>query len=185
MQPNCIFPQQGGSQTGPGLGYFLILLALAACLGAADTGRAQAGKPSGWTSLAEEGAQVELAPDESGTHAMRITVRQTGGRFGIVCAAPGVAKAEAGQWYDLAFQARTDSRKTYALTVSLESANGEVVAARTTLPEVGGADWTPYTVALHVRQPASPCRLVIALADTGHLSLEDVAFGLRPGPGIH
>jgi len=185
MQPNHTFAQRSSSRPGSRLGFILILLALAACLGTANTGRAQAGKPSGWKSLAEDGAQVELVPDESGTHAMRITVRQTGGRVGIVCAAPGTARAEAGQWYDLSFQARTDSQKTYALTVSLESLDGKVVAARTTLPEVGRTDWTPYTVALHVRQPAAQCRLVIALADTGHLSLDDVSFVLRPAPGIH
>jgi hypothetical protein len=185
MQPNCIFPQRGGSRTGPRLGFILILLVLAAALWPTNTGQAQAAKPAGWISLAEDGAQVELAPDDSGTNAMQITVRQTGGRSGIVCADPGVTQAQTGQWYDLSFKARTDTRKTYALTVSLESSDGKVVAARTTLPEVGRADWTPYTVALHVRQPASPCRLVIALTDPGKLSLADVSFGLRPASGTH
>ena len=157
------------------------LPALAVCLWIVTTGLAQAGQPAGWQSLAEGGAQVELAPAGPGTDGLRLTVRQTGKRFGLVCTAPGVDRAEPGQWYDLSFKARTDAQKTFALTVSLESPNGRVVAARTTLPEVGRTDWTPYSVALHVRQPVAHGRLVIALADTGTLWLADLSLGLRAG----
>ena len=91
----------------------------------------------------------------------------------------GNAKLKAGQWHDLSFDARTDTQKTFALTVSLESPGGEKVSARTTLPEVGGTNWTHYTVALHVRQPVSKCRLVITLADTGSIWLNDISVVLR------
>jgi len=153
---------------------------------AATTGLAQPQNLSGWRAFAEGGAEVELAsdpippvPDGQGTDSLRLTVKRTGKRFGIVCADMQKVKLRAGQWYDLSFNARTDTRKTFALTVSLENADGKKVAARTTLPEVGKTDWTHYTVALHIRQPVSKCQLVIALADTGSLWLNNVSVVLR------
>jgi hypothetical protein len=153
---------------------------------AAETGLAQPNNPASWKTLAEGGAEVELVPDPAppvpdgqNTNSLRLTVKQTGERFGIVCADMGEMKLEPGQWYDLSFNARTDTRKTFALTVSLESPDGKKVFARTTLPEVGGDQWGHFSVALNVRQPASKCRMVIALADTGTLWLNDISVSLR------
>jgi hypothetical protein len=165
------------------------LLALAMFALAATTGLAQPDDLSSWKTLAEGGAEVELMPeavvpvlDGQGTNSVRITVKQMGQRFGIVCAGMGGTKLQTGEWYDLSFNARTDTRKTFALTVSLESQDGKKVSARTTLPEVGGTGWAHYTVALHVRQPVSKCRMVIALADTGTIWLNDISVVLRkPG----
>lgn len=165
-------------------------LVFATCVLAAAAGLAQPNSPSGWKGLAEGGAEVELVPDPNppvpdgrGTNSLRLTVNQMGTRFGIVCADMRKTELQAGQWYDLSFNARTEARKTFALTVSLESPDGKTVAARTTLPEVGGSSWTHYTVALHVRQTASPCRMVIALADTGSLWLSDISVVLRKTGG--
>lgn len=148
--------------------------------------------PVAWKALAGGGAVVELVPDPApplpdtqDTNSLRLTVRQTGQRFGIVCAGMVKTKLEAGQWYDLSFNARTDTRKTFALTVSLEGPNGKNVAARTTLPEVGGTNWLHYSVALHIRQPVSKSRMVIALADTGTLWLDDVSVVLRKTNEAH
>ncbi len=160
---------------------------------AAATGQAQPGNLSSWKVLAEGGAQVEIAQiaatppalDDQNTNALQITVKQTGQRFGIVCADMGKMKLEPGQWYDVSFNARTDSRKTYALIFSLESQNGKTVGARTTLPEVGQANWTHYAVALHIRLPVSKCRMVIALADTGSISLNDISVVLRKTAANH
>lgn len=159
----------------------LVIFALAA-----ETGLALPDDPASWTTLAEGGAVVELVPELAspalngqGTNSMRLTVKQTGGRFGIVCADMGKMKLEPGQWYDLSFNARTDTPKTFALTVSLESPDGKIVCARTTLPEVGGDEWGHFSVALHVRQPALKCRMVIALADTGTLWLNAISVVLR------
>ena len=142
--------------------------------------------------MAEGGAEVELVPDLAppapggpDTNSLWLTVKQTGGRCGIVCADMGEMNLEPGQWYDLSFKARTDTQKTFALTVSLESPEGEKVGARTTLPEVGGADWTHYFVALHIHQPVSKCRMVIALADTGSISLKDISVVLRKSDETH
>ena len=167
-----------------------LILAFAISALAAERGLALPGNPAGWKTLAEGGAEVELvpdfappAPDGQNTNALRLTVKQTGRRSGIVCADTGKLKLEPGQWYDLSFNARTGTRKTFALTVSLESPNGKKVFARTTLPEVGGNRWARFSVALHVRQPASKCRMVIALAETGTLWLNDISLVLRKPPG--
>jgi hypothetical protein len=153
---------------------------------AAETGLALPNDPASWKTLAEGGAQVELVPDLAppapggqDTNSLRLTVKQTGERFGIVCADMGEMKLEPSQWLDLSFNARTDTQKTFALTVSLESPDGKKVFARTTLPEVGGDQWAHFSVALNVRQPASKCRMVIALADTGTLWLNDISVVLR------
>jgi len=162
------------------------LFALATFALAAETGLALPDNPASWKTLAEGGAVVELLPDLASplpggqdTNSLRLTVKQTGQRFGIVCADMGEIKLEPGQWYDLSFNARTDTPKTFALTVSLESPDGRNVFARTTLPEVGGAEWAHFGVALHVRRPASKCRMVIALAETGTLWLNDLSVVLR------
>ena len=164
-------------------------LGLAASLLVSAEGLAQTIPGSAWEALAEGGAAVALAQDPAaavdgtGTNATRITISQVGKRFGIVCHDPGIAESEPGQWYDLSFNARTTTRKTFALIVSLESPDGKTVSARTTLPEVGRTNWAHYTLALHIRQPVSKPRLVIALADTGSLWLDDLSVVLRPAAG--
>lgn len=153
----------------------------------AATGLEQPGDLSSWKVLAEGGAEVEIAQvaatppalDDQNTNALEISVKQTGKRFGVVCADMGKMKLQPGKWYDVSFNARTDSRKTYALIFSLESLDGKTVGARTTLPEVGRANWMHYNVALHIRLPVSKCRMVIALADTGSISLNDISVVLR------
>jgi hypothetical protein len=141
---------------------------------------------SSWKPLAEGDAQVRIGQvsataslDGQNTNALQITVGQIGKRFGIVCADMGKMKLQPGEWYDVSFDARTDSGKTYALIFSLESLNGKIVGARTTLPEVGHGNWGHYNVALHIRLPVSKCRMVIALADTGSISLSDISVVLR------
>jgi hypothetical protein len=161
-------------------------LALIAFAFAVEAGLASPNDLSSWKALAEGGAEVEIVRDSSppwvtgqNTNALRITVRQIGQRFGIVCTDTGKGKLKPGQWYDFSFAARTDTRKTFALTVSLESLDGKTVCARTTLPEVGHANWTPFSVALHVHQPTAKYRMVITLADTGNLWLNDISLTLR------
>jgi hypothetical protein len=167
-------------------------LAVAIFALAMEAGLAQSNNPASWKTLAEGGAEVELVPDSTpplpegrDTNSLRLTVKQTGQRCGIARVDMGRMTLEPGQWYDLSFNARTDTPKTFALTVSLESPDGKQVCARTTLPEVGGADWAHFSVALHVRQPASNCRMVIALADTGTLWLNDISVVLRKTSAEH
>jgi hypothetical protein len=157
---------------------------------AAGTGWAQPGNPASWKVLAEGGAAVELSPGPAqsplggqGAQTLRLAVEKTGQLSGIVCADMGKMKLKPGQWYDFSFNARTDTPKTFALTVSLESLDGKKVCARTTLPEVGGLAWRRFSVALHVRQPAAKCRMVIALADTGTIWLNDLSVVRRKTAG--
>ena len=159
---------------------------------AASTGWAQPGNPASWNVLAEGGAVVELAMDTNapagqgaGAKSLKLEVKQTGERCGVVCADMGKMKLESGDWYDFSFNARTDPPKTFALVVSLESLDGKKVLARTTLPEVGGDQWGRFSVALHIRQPASQCRMVIALADTGTLWFNDLVVARRAATGVH
>jgi hypothetical protein len=162
-------------------------LAFAACALASSTGLAQPDNLSNWNTLAEGGAGVDIAQvaatppllEGQGTNALQVTVKQSGERFGIVCAGMGKIKLQTDEWYDVSFNARTDARKTYALTISLESQDGKKVAARTTLPEVGKVDWARYSVALHVHQPVSKCRMVIEMDDTGSIALNDISVVLR------
>ena len=165
-------------------------LALAVFALAAEMIWAQPNNPASWKTLAEGGAVVELSPDTvsplpgaQATNTLRIAVKQTGQLCGIACADTGITKLAAGQWYDVSFNSRTDPPKTFALVVSLESLDGKKVFARTTLPEVGGDQWGRFSVALHVREPATECRMVITLADTGTLWLNDITVVLRPAAG--
>ncbi len=144
---------------------------------------AQPSNPDSWNVLSDGGAVVELAPDTNapagqgpGARSLQITVKQTGGHSGVICSDIGKMTLATGDWYDVSFNARTDPPKTFALVVSLESPDGKKVFARTTLPEVGGDQWGRFSVALHVREPASQCRLVIALADTGTIWLNDLSL---------
>ncbi len=172
---------------------YIGFLTLAVLALTAATGLAQPGDLSSWKVLAEGGAQVEIAQiaamppalEGQNTNALEITVKETGKRFGVVCADMGEMKLEPGQWYDVSFNARTDSRKTYALIFSLESLGGKTVGACTTLPEVGRANWMHYNVALHIRLPVSKCRMVITLADSGSISLNDISVVLRKTPANH
>jgi hypothetical protein len=147
---------------------------------------AQPNMLEGWTTVTLGDAQVDLGLETvsppvslSGTNALRLNVGRLGERAGIVCANLANTDLVAGQCYDLSFFARTGSRKTFALTISLETLEGKVVCARTTLPEVGGSNWTPYHVALNVHKSASRNRLLITLAETGTIWMTDISLKLR------
>jgi hypothetical protein len=154
---------------------------------AAETRLARADDLSGWKSLAEGGAAVGVAldsaspRDEQNTNSLRLTVKNSGARAGIVHLEIAAADLRPGQWRDLTFYARTEARKTFALTVSLESRDGQKIRARATIPEVGGA-WTKYTLALNVRQPGSKCRMVITMAEPGTIWLNGISFATRQNP---
>jgi len=98
-------------------------LVFVVCMSKTITGLAQPGNLSSWKVLAEGGAEVEIVqvvatpPASAGqsTNALQITIKQIGQRFGVVCADMGKTKLQVGEWYDVSFNAWTDSRKTYAL----------------------------------------------------------------------
>ena len=143
---------------------------------------------NGWSVLVEGGAQAEIHSDtalpahEQGPHSLRLSIQNPGERVGVVNKGLGGFPVKAWNWYDLAFFARTETNKHFALTVSLESLDGKVLCARTTLPEVGG-DWQRYTVALFAREACDQARLVVALVEPGSIWFDDVSLLPRqPAP---
>ena len=161
--------------------------ALLLCALAAQVRSAPADDGSGWKPLAEGGAVVEITPDTAAppdgpnTNSWRLTVKNTGHRAGLVSSEIGGINLRGGQWYDLSFSAATEAGKRFALTVSLESPDAKTVAARATLPEVGGP-WTQYHLALQSRQAAPQWRLVITLAETGAIRFNDIRLAPRKKP---
>ena len=126
-----------------------------------------------------EVAQDTATPlDEQNTNSLRLTVKNPGRRAGIVSGQTEEVIAQAGQWYDLWFDASTEANRHFALTVSLESPDGKMVGARATIPEVGGP-WTKYHLALNARQGAAPCRMVITMAETGTIRLNVITLITR------
>jgi len=161
--------------------------AILLCALAAQGRSAPAGDGSGWQPMAEGGAVVEIAPeaaappDGPNTNSWRLTIKNTGHRAGLVSTAIAGTNLQGGQWFDLTFSAATEAGQRFALTVSLESPDAKTVAARATLPEVGGP-WTQYHLALQARQPARQWRLVITLAETGAIRFNDLRLAPRKNP---
>lgn len=141
----------------------------------------------GWSLIAAGGAKGQLEREsvtragETNSHVVRFVVVNPGERCGVSNRGGSGIRVGVGDWYDLAFRARTEKRENdrgYGLTVSLESADGEQVFARTTLPEVGG-DWKHYTVALHARVSGASARLVITMSEPGTIWLDDISLVAR------
>jgi len=145
----------------------------------------------GWALVAVGDARGQVDREVSGragatnSHSLRLTVLNPGLRCGVSYPCIAGFKVKAGSWYDLAFWARTEKRENdrgYGLTVSLESAEGGMVFARTTLPEVGG-DWNHYAVALHAYGSGPKVRLVITMSEPGTIWLDDVSLTGRTNDG--
>lgn len=128
---------------------------------------------------------VELVPDGQDANLLRLTVKQTGRRCGIVCTNLGKLKLETGQWYDLSFNARTQHPKNVCTHGVTGKPEWENCLRANDATEVGGTNRMPYAVALHIRQQASKCRMVIALADTGTIWLDDLSVVLRNTAANH
>jgi hypothetical protein len=143
-------------------------------------GTFEAEQLSGWTMIQEGGGEGEIARDssvplnETNLHSLRLTVTNPGTRCGVInTPGPGIA-VQSGNWYDLTFHARSEKRENdrgFGLTVSLESQNGEKVCARATIPEVGGVEWKPYTLALDAYHSDPKARVVITMSEPGDVVL--------------
>jgi len=130
---------------------------------------------------AQGSLKLESVTNSTASHsnALHLTVTKVGDRCGVLFVR-GV-EAEANQWYDLAFRARTDKRENdhgYGLTVSLEGRDGKQVFARTTLPEVGG-EWRDYTVALHSRLAHSAAVFTITMSEPGAIWFDQIELRQR------
>ncbi len=118
--------------------------------------------------------------NEGNPHSLRLSVTNLGTRCGVVNSGLRGMNVQAGQWYDATFYARKAVGRGVGLVFSLESTNGKVVCARTTLPEVGTQDWRPYTLALHAYASDPHCRLVIIPIEPCTIWLDAVSLVPRP-----
>ena len=140
----------------------------------------------GWSLIAVGGKgelqrEVAARNGETNSHSLRLAVMSPGERCGVSNRGGNGIRVIAGNWYDLTFQARAEKRENdrgYALTVSLESPDGQQVFARTTLPEVAG-DWKGHTVALHCRVSNPEARITITMSEAGTVWLDDVSLVAR------
>jgi hypothetical protein len=146
---------------------------------------------SGWHAVAENGAEGEIAQDsespsnERNPHSLRLTIKNSGGRFAVVNDAFRNLNVRSNEWVDLTLHIRAEPRENprwgYSLTASLESDDGRIVCARTTLPGIsGGGGWKRYTVALHARQSNPRARMVISVDEPGTLWLDVVSLITTP-----
>jgi len=152
----------------------------------------EADELNGWSLILVGEAEGQLEREfavggrATNSHSLRLTVVNPGRRCGVSNQAVSGFQVQAGECYDLNFQARTDKRESnrgYALTVSLESPDGDQVFARTTLPEVGG-DWNRCSVSLRAHDSGTKARLIITMSEPGRLWLDEISLVRRdPGRG--
>ena len=135
----------------------------------------------GWSLVTEGGAQGEITL-ESGSplndrnpHSLRLTVRNPGRRCGVANDGFWGMNFQAGEWYDLAFYARTETNAHLRPVVSLENQGGVTISEPATLPEVSG-DWKNYSLAFQARRSDPKGRLVIALPEAGTIWLDVVSL---------
>jgi len=135
----------------------------------------------GWTLIVDGGGKaemsrcVDLPAKEENPHSLRLSVTKHQPRAGVANGGNGGMSVIAGDWYELTFQARTETNKHFGLIISLESGNGRKVCSRATLPEVGGA-WKTYSLALQARESDPKARLVIAMPEPGTIWFDSVSL---------
>jgi alpha-N-arabinofuranosidase len=135
----------------------------------------------GWSFLAEGAAGGSMTLDAShplndrNPRSLKLVVSKTGTRCGVANSGFWGMNIQAGEWYDATFYARTEGNKGVGLVFSLESAVGDKVCARATIPEIGRGEfggpqppgsggpgqWRKYTLGLHANASDPKCRLVI------------------------
>ena len=146
----------------------------------------------GWQFLNKGNARGSIRLDKQmplnarNPHSMRLTVRETGARAGVVNGGFWGMNIVAGAWYDLTFHARTEGADRFDLGVSLESANGHERHAAAVVREVGSG-WKEYRVSLQAESSDRSGRLTITLNRPGTLWFDVVSlfprdtFKGRPG----
>jgi hypothetical protein len=128
------------------------------------------GNGSGSVTLENDRPSSDRSP-----HSLKIAVKATGQRFG---AATGGLSIRGDQWYEVDLMARTENNLHIGLVFSLESADGQTVSARATLPEIGG-NWNTYHLALHAQSALDNARLVISPIEPGAIWLDDLSLAPR------
>lgn len=143
-----------------------------------------ASAPDGWTTVAR-GARADIALDESrplnagNRRALRLEIASDGagngaGRAGIANEGYWGMAVRAGELYDLSLHARRDDRFSGALDVSLESADGRVLAQS----RITGLspEWKRHAVSLRATASDPKARLVITSSSPGTVGLDVVSL---------
>ncbi len=135
---------------------------------------------TGWIPVSQGAAHVTMgietntAAADQHPQALRLSADDRGPGIANPGAGGGIPVKE-GEWYDLTFEARTETNKHFGLIISIESSDGHKVNARATLPEVGG-EWNKYTLALQARRTDTKNRLVITMPEPGTIWFDHVSL---------
>ncbi len=135
----------------------------------------------GWKLLAEGGSKgaiklVTNAPlNERDPHSMRLTVRETGARIGVVNGGFFGMNFQKGKWYDLMFFARSESDTSFTLTATLASASGRENLGSATIQGVGG-DWKQYRCSIQATGTDAKGRLTITANHAGTIWFDVVSL---------
>jgi hypothetical protein len=142
----------------------------------------------GWRFLTASSSHADLKRDaggplsEKGPHSLRLNVTNAAGRC-VVVSTESALKLDAGTWYDVTFSARSEpTNRGFGLVVSLETADGQKICGRATIPEIGG-QWKQHTLAIPAGHSTSRGRLSIALFEVGTVWLDDVSLSPRKASG--
>lgn len=135
----------------------------------------------GWKLLAESGAKgaLKLVADgplnDRNPHSMRLSVREAGGRVGVVNGGFFGINFREGRWYDLAFFARTDGDARFTVTATLESANGRERYGSATVSQIGGG-WRQYRCAIQATGSDANGRLALTVDRQGTIWFDVVSL---------
>lgn len=122
----------------------------------------------GWSPVAEDGAKVWIFLDgtnplnDKSPHSLKVDVKKADGKAGVANEGYWGMSVVDGENYLLSFYAR--SEKKVPLTVTLESADGKTVYAKTKIKGVGG-DWKQYNCTLTAKDTDPKARLVIGFEE--------------------
>lgn len=135
----------------------------------------------GWKLLAEGSAKGSLklvtnSPlSEPNPHSMRLTVRESGSRVGVVNHGFFGMNFQQGKWYDLSFFARTEGEASFTLTATLESASGRERFGSATIAGVGGG-WKQYRCSIQATGSDTKGRLALTVEHAGTIWFDVVSL---------
>lgn len=135
----------------------------------------------GWKLLAEGGAKgaIKLVADaplnDRNPHSMRLSVRDAGGRAGVVNSGFFGMNFQQGKWYDLTFFARTEGDARFNLTATLESASGRERFGSATIQGVGGG-WKQYRCTIQATGSDAKGRLALTVDRPGTIRFDVVSL---------
>jgi alpha-L-arabinofuranosidase len=135
----------------------------------------------GWKLVTEDGAKgaIKLVADaplnDRNPHSLRLSVREAGGRVGVVNGGFFGMNFQQSRWYDLTFFARSEGDARFNVTATLESANGRERYGSAAIAEVGGA-WRQYRCAIQAAGSDVKGRLALTVDRQGTIWFDVVSL---------